>query len=156
MKKLFVVFTLLFAANLLTAKQLNVAIFYNQYLNVNGQSYIETYFSLDPRSVTLKLDQNNMWQGGLEILITIEKENEIVAYDKVKLNATGSSDTISSIPYTVQQSRVKLDAGTYLMKIELTDINSTEEPIVLAQQIEVQLLLAALTLIVQLIRQFKT
>ncbi len=139
MKNLFFAFMLVFAANILVAKQLNVAIFYNQYLNVNGQTYIETYFSLDPRSVVLAKNENNMWQGGIEILIVIEKEGQTVAYDKLQLNATESADTTILLPYTVQQSRIKLEAGTYTMKIELNDMATPKEPILLEQVIEINL-----------------
>ena len=93
MKRIIAVLTFLFCTQFAEAKELNVAIFYNQYLSVNGQPYIETYFSLDPTSVILTKNENKSWQGGIFILITIERDGEIVAYDKLKLNSTETLDS---------------------------------------------------------------
>ncbi len=121
------------------AKQPNVAIYYSQYLNSQGNSYIETYFSLDPHSIVLTKNENNSWQGGIEIVLTIEKEGLIIAYDKLQLKSTETLDSNQALPFTIQQSRMNIEQGTYLMKIELADITKPTETQKLEQEIKIDI-----------------
>ena len=137
MKRIFALLIAGCLAQISVGKQLNVAIYFNQFLNPAGETYVETYFSLDPRSVVLQQNENGNWQGGIEILLTFEQEEKIVAYDKLKLNSTEIADSTAFMPYSIQQSRLKLAPGSYQMKIELVDKAASEEPIVMENEVSV-------------------
>ena len=120
------------------AKKPNVAIFYDQYLSSSGQPYIETYFSLDPLSVNLTLNEQGKLQGGIKILLLFEQEGEIVAYDKMLLLTPEMGDTLAQLPYAMQASRLALDPGYYTMKIEIVDVNQETDPITLNHDMAVE------------------
>jgi GWxTD domain-containing protein len=137
MKKTLFLCALLISA-LSWAKKPTVAISYNVYQTSAGQSYIETYFSLDPLSVSLKPNKNGLLQGGIEILLIFEQNGKIVAYDKLALLSTEMKDTVSEYPFSLQQSRIMLDTGNYIMKIEVADMQTPESPISMAADISIQ------------------
>jgi hypothetical protein len=138
MKKIHLIF-LLFLATIFstTAKQLKVALFYNQYLDPSGKPYIETYFSLDPRSVILKQNEEGKYQGGVEILLLFKQDSIIKGYDKLKLMGAAMSDTAERYPFSVQQSRIKLSPGSYTMQIEIIDMYAPDDSITFKHDFEV-------------------
>ena len=135
--RILVVLALFFTLSV-EAKKPNVAIFYDQYLSASGQPYIETYFSLDPLSVNLTLNEQGNLQGGIKILLLFEQEGEIVAYDKMLLLTPEIGDTLAQLPYALQASRLALDPGNYTMKIEIVDLNQETNPITLNHEMQVQ------------------
>ncbi len=139
MKKIVLLTTLLIFSLLTFSSNVKVAVFYNQYLDVDGQPYIETYFSLDPSSVILKANENGLFQGGVNILLLFQQGEKIMGYDKLRLLSTEISDTAALNPFSVQQSRIKLDTGAYTMKIEIVDINSPVDSIKFTHNFEVTL-----------------
>ncbi len=122
-----------------TAKQIKVALFYNQYLDPSGKPYIETYFSLDPQSVILKQNAEGMYQGGVEILLLFKQDSIIKGYDKLQLMGTAMSDTNERYPFSVQQSRIKLAPGAYTMQVEIIDMYAPDDSIVFKHDFDVVL-----------------
>lgn len=138
MKKAFLISLFALSISAL-AKKPSVAISYIVYQTQAGESYIETYFSLDPHSVILKQNANDMLQGGVEILVLFEREGKIIAYDKLALLSTELTDSLGSHPYSVQQSRLMLKPGTYTMKIEVADMHAPESPISMVTDVTISL-----------------
>ena len=139
MKRIMRLFSILLIAISASAKDLNVAIYLNQFLNPSGETYVETYFSLDPRSVVLVENEKGNFQGAIEILLTFEKDSQIVAFDKILLTSPEIADSNQFMPYSVQQSRIKLDQGEYTMKVQLADVTKPNEPVSLQQDIKVEI-----------------
>ena len=139
MKRILKLFTLLLFTFSTSAKDLNVAIFLNQFLNTNGETYVETYFSLDPRSVVLVETDKGTFQGAIEITLTFETDSQIVAFDKLLLTSPEIADSNQFMPYSVQQSRLKLDRGEYTMKVQLADVTKPDEPVSLEEDIRVEI-----------------
>lgn len=140
MKKIHLILLLILASFLAaTAKQVKVALFYNQYLDPSGKPYIETYFSLDPHSVILKKNVDGMFQGGVEVLLLFKQDSVIKGYDKLQLLSTAMSDTTKRYPFSVQQSRIKLAPGNYTMQVEIIDMYAPNDSITFKHDFEVEL-----------------
>jgi GWxTD domain-containing protein len=122
-----------------SAKQIKVALFYNQYLDPAGKPYVETYFSLDPKSVILKPNDSGQYQGGVEILLLFKQDSVIKGYDKLQLMGTAMMDTSQRYPFSVQQSRIKLAPGAYTMQVEIIDMYAPNDSLSFTHDFDVVL-----------------
>jgi len=121
------------------AQDFQVNVYFSQFMQLNGEPYIEIYFALDPHTVVLAQNSNKQWQGGLDVVVTINKEEKIVAFDKFQLFSQELIDTLQILPFVFQQSRLSLDQGAYTMNIEMKDIHAAHPPAVINHPFEIKM-----------------
>jgi len=117
------------------AKEINLVLSYNTYYSEGGYTYFEVYYLLDPMSLTL-IEEKGKYSGGVEITITFSKDNQIVNYDKLRIPISSTENTKNNP--VLQQSRLRLDTGSYSFKLMVKDINEDMEPISYEQTLKVQ------------------
>ena len=82
MKSILMLLTLCATISVSNAKTPKVAIYYNQYLTLSGEPYVETYFALDPRSIILQQTANGKMQGGIQCMLMFKQEDRIMGINK--------------------------------------------------------------------------
>lgn len=130
----------LFASQVVYGQDFNVNVFYSQFLQANGEPYIEVYFALDPNTVALAQNNRQQWQGNVEVLITVKKEDKIVAIDKFQMLTPEMNDTTLWHPFVFQQSRLALSQGEFEIFIEMKDVHSAKAPVTIRHPFKVEFL----------------
>ena len=115
-------------------KEINLVLSYNTFYSEKGYTYFELYYLLDPTSLEL-ISEGHQLKGAAEVLVTFSNGDEIVSYDKLLIAV--NQDTGTYVQSILQQSRLRLDTGTYDFKLIVRDINSETEPIIVEQKLSV-------------------
>lgn len=89
--------------------------------------YIETYLSIDAKSVIYSRLPDGSYQGTVYILITFKQNNEIKAFKKYELHSPQVPDTLNRDFHFIDQQRFLLPNGTYDFEIQLSDQNTKAE-----------------------------
>lgn len=84
-------------------------------------NYVELYLHFSGRSLGTIAVSDSTVQTTVDVLLLIEKEEELVRYDKFRLN----SPTGSKIVDFVDLKRYPLPNGNYQLTVEVTDVSDT-------------------------------
>lgn len=95
---------------------LDVSVTYASFQNYE-QSYIELYYHVFGRSVSYRKVDSINFQGNVDVLITFSQGEQIVKYDKYRLNSP--IDTVARNFYDCK--RYSLQPGLYDINIEFVD-----------------------------------
>lgn len=104
------------------------AVFNHKIFYVPGKGpVVETYFDIYGKSVTLlKInEEEDAFQGEVELTIIFKQKGEIVNYDKKSLKTPVMS--MGNIVDFIDVQRFALDPGDYEVEIELRDLNANDE-----------------------------
>lgn len=137
--RVFIISIFLLQVQWVKAQDFQVNVYYSQYMQINAEPYIEIYFALNPHTVALAQNSHGQWQGGLDVLVTINKEDKIVAYDKFQLMSQEMIDTMEILPFVFQQSRLSVDQGSYTLNIEMKDMHAGQPPVVINHPFELKI-----------------
>ena len=120
------------------AQKLNVFLSYTVFNSPESGPYIETYIAVDGKSVHLIKNDNNKFQGSIQIIMLFKQGDKIVNFDKYKLFSQELDDTVSVDFDFFDQQRYSLANGDYEFEIQIWDINSEVEPFVSFQPILIE------------------
>ena len=117
------------------AKEQHTAYFDYKNFYAPGQgNYIETYLSFTGHSIDYKLNDNGKFQGEVQVIQVIKKDDSIVDYKKYNLRSPiiGADSVILDF---VDQKRWVLEPGLYNYELEISDLVNTQKESVTANQV---------------------
>lgn len=116
----YVIAFFIFSFNSLNAKNLQANFQYFTFQNADGTPYIETYLSFLSTTINYTQTQSNLFQGAINVEISIKKEGEIYHYDKYNFSTPIVSDTLLSKMY-IDKQMYALPNGSYTMDLRIQD-----------------------------------
>ncbi len=99
--------------------------------------YVETYLNVSGNTVQLIKNEENKLQGKIEVQWIYKQNEKIVHFDKYNLLSPPVDDASKPIPDFVDQQRVSLPNGDYVLELKITDRNSSAQGYVVTQPISV-------------------
>jgi len=115
------------SANKLTAQNLKAYFTYCTFYSPENGSYIETYLSVEGSSINYLKNENNKFQGTIEITYLFKQGEEIKKFKKYNLLSPENEDTVILANF-IDQQRISIPNGSYEFEINIRDINSTLTP----------------------------
>lgn len=137
MKKSLIVFALFLVTCTAIAKKMEAYFAYSTFYSVEAGPYIETYLSVVGSSIYHKLNPNNKYQGEIEVVFLFLQNDEVKNFKKLKLQSPEVDDTTKFSNFLDQQ-RLLLPNGNYMLEIQLTDLNAPN-PIPISSFQEIQI-----------------
>ncbi|MGY6562112.1 MAG: GWxTD domain-containing protein [Luteibaculaceae bacterium] len=127
MKKLFSITLLSLCALATFGNNIKVTFDYNLFYAQPKKAQLETFLQFDIETVHFKSMEDGNVFSKIEILKIISDENgNIVDYSKVNLSSSFNPDSISPDDF-LHRSAFLLDAGTYLLELEIKDLNNAKD-----------------------------
>ena len=105
---------------------LQYSIFYTD----KGEPYLETYLTINSKSIELIDNGNNTFQGKLSINILVESNDSIIYNDKYFLSSPPQDSNNESILF-IDQQRIKLEDGNYKLVVNIEDVNSDVDKLII-------------------------
>ena len=105
---------------------LQYSIFYTD----KGEPYLETYLTINSKSIKLIDNGNNTYQGKLSINILVESNDSILYNDKYFLSSPLLDSKNESILF-IDQQRIKLEDGNYKLVVNIEDVNSDLDKLII-------------------------
>ena len=137
MNRLIILFSILLSTSV-QAQNLQALFAYKTYYSPESGPYIETYLSVNARSVVFSKNTSGKLQGAIEVSFVYSDASGIKHNDKYNLLSPEVSDT-SEIQFSfVDQQRVQLPNGTYKMELTITDKNVPEKPYRISQNFKLE------------------
>lgn len=132
----FLIITILSSVNL-QAKNIKAYLNYTTF-NVPGQGpFIETYLSVDGKSVVYKTNDSGEFQGKIEVTFIFRQDGEIRDFDKYQLFSPVVTDT-NTIDFSfIDQQRYFIPQGDYEMEITISDLNTEKKPFSAVQPVSI-------------------
>lgn len=122
----------------LTAKNIQADLNYNVFNVPDKEPFIETYLSVDGKSVVYKKNDNGFFQGNIEVTFMFRQQGEIKEYDKYQLFSPEVQDT-SNIGFNfIDQQRYFIPQGDYDMEIIISDLNAGKKPFNAIQPVSIK------------------
>ena len=139
MKKIIALFilTLIFSTFASQARDLKAYLFYCTFLSLEDGPFIETYISVDGKSVTFIEAENGKFQGTLEITMIFKLDGEIKDFKKYDLLSPDISDTTNINFHFIDQQRFLLPNGLYDFEILIADKNKETLPFVITRPVNI-------------------
>ncbi|MCB0483459.1 MAG: GWxTD domain-containing protein [Flavobacteriales bacterium] len=100
-------------------------------------AYIETYLSVAGASPVYQRNDAGTWQARLQVTYAFVQGDKIVKALKYHLNSPEIQDSTHAKPNFIDQQRIVLNNGTYVLRIEITDVFGNGKPYKAEQVIEV-------------------
>jgi GWxTD domain-containing protein len=100
--------------------------------------YIETYLSINSRSLAFVKVGPNSFQGAIEVTIDFSRNDTIVAYDKYTLRSPVIDSTTNNNFAFLDLQRFRLSAGTYKMQLQIVDKADTSNHATAKEEIVVE------------------
>lgn len=137
MKKLVAFLFLLITGIAGHSKTLDLAIFYGTFYSPGQGTYVETYFSLNPRSVIYTPTQKG-YTGNVDVIVSLEDGDKVVAAERFIINLPEVVDTTEYNNELIQQVRLVAQPGEYNLHFIIADQANEEEPYEIYQKFEVK------------------
>jgi GWxTD domain-containing protein len=106
----------------------------------DNTSYLETYLSVNGKGVKYKTNENGNYQAQLSVSIEFIQDDKVIKVDKYNLSSPEIKDTSSIDFLFLDQQRYQLTDGNYTLKLNIKDVNSSNEEINHEQPIEIKTL----------------
>ncbi|MBK6996873.1 MAG: GWxTD domain-containing protein [Lewinellaceae bacterium] len=104
------------------AQALDLGVSFATYNTPDGKPYIEVNLEIAAVSILYKKTEGEKLQAGAEILIMVKKGDEVVAFDKYKLQ----SPLVDAPQSLLDVKRFPLPEGDYVLEISVQDLNAME------------------------------
>ena len=101
----------------------------------NNKPYIETYLSFDANSVQLVQDKNAKYYGQLDIYMEITNNDNLIYNDHYLLKSPYFEDSTRNNLLFIDQHRISIKNGEYLLTIRVKDLNYDDKELVLSENI---------------------
>jgi len=99
--------------------------------------YLETYVTVIGKSAVYKRNSNDKFQATIQISITLKQDTVIKYFDKYNL-LSPENDDLDSITFDfLDQQRITVPNGRYLLGISISDNNSNSNTFSLDQPIKI-------------------
>tara|TARA_Y100000385_G_scaffold290987_1_gene366497 strand:+ start:132 stop:1535 length:1404 start_codon:yes stop_codon:yes gene_type:complete len=138
-KSLFTCIYILFFHTFSFAQQID-ARFDMALFQTDNTSYLETYLSVNGKGVKYKTNENGNYQAQLSVSIEFIQDDKVIKVDKYNLSSPEIKDTSSIDFLFLDQQRYQLIDGNYTLKLNIKDVNSSNEEINHEQPIEIKTL----------------
>ncbi len=102
--------------------------------------YIETYLNVTGNSTVLSKNSENKLQSKIEVQWVYKQGDKIVHFDKYNLLSPSILDTAQLIPDFIDQQRVSLPKGDYIVELKIADKNSSDPGFISSQNISINYL----------------
>ena len=102
-----------------------------------GSAYIETYLTVIGSTVNFTTNSNHMLQSKIEVQWVLKKEDKIIAFDKYNLLSQELKNESESRPNFMDQQRIPISNGSYVLEVSIADKNSTDDKFTTTQKVEV-------------------
>jgi GWxTD domain-containing protein len=116
--------TLLFF-NTASSKNLQAFLAYSTFYSPEKGPFIETYLSVIGKSVIYKKNENQKFQATIEVTLSFSRNDSILYGDKYNLKSPEVQDTTDLNFNFLDQQRVSLENGKYIMGIKISDKNGS-------------------------------
>lgn len=110
------------------AGRINALLGYASFYSPEKGPYIETYLSIDGKSVAYLKNAKGLYQAKVEVTLIFYQHDTIKAFQKYELNGPELADTMVLADFMYQE-RFKLANGAYLLEIQLLDKNKNDKPL---------------------------
>ena len=121
------------------AKKLEAYFSYATFFSPDNGPYIETYLSVVGQTIHQKVNTEGKFQGQVEVVYIFYQNDEVKNFKKFNLLSPASADTSKGFPNFLDQQRILLENGKYLLEIQITDLNSANpKPVSSLQEVEVE------------------
>lgn len=137
MNRLLTLLTLLLSFSA-QAQNLQALFSYKTYYSPENGPYVETYLSVNARSVVFAGNASGKLQGAIEVSFVYSDASGVKHSDKYNLLSPEVADT-SNINFSfLDQQRVQLPNGTYKLELTITDKNVPEKPYRISQNFKLE------------------
>jgi len=104
------------------------ALFSNgQFLNAGKSAFLETYLMVRGSSVKFKKNQNDKYQGVIEVILTLNQGDKLVYVDKYNLHSPETDDSTRIRFNFIDQQRIAVENGVYELGVSIRDLNGSAE-----------------------------
>ncbi len=137
---LFACLSILFSALSVQAKNIKAYLMMSEFISVSQGNFVETYLSINSRSITYALNENKKYQANIRINITFSRHDSVFAYGKYNLLSPEYDDTISKKANFIDVQRFLLKPGDYTFDLSIVDNKNTQpQSFKFSQQVKVEL-----------------
>ncbi len=112
------------------AQDLRAYLSYSIFNTPDNEPYVETYLTVNGKSVAYKQLEDGSYQGTVDVQIIFSKGDSIVNYAKYNLSGPSVSDTNAMDLNMLDVQRYGLPEGEYNVEIKLKDKNRDQKEIV--------------------------
>lgn len=135
MKRIIITF-IVFLSIVNTQAAVRALLTYTTYNSPTEGPYMESYLSINGKSVEYKKLANGKYQAHLELLFTFERNDSIISFQKISLNSPeiNSLSSDSTLDF-ISVERFYIPTGTFNFSISIQDLNSKSDPIISKEQI---------------------
>ena len=120
------------------AQKLKAFLSYTVFNSPESGPYIETYLAVDGETVLFVKNDNDKFQGSIQVVMLFKKDEKIVNFDKYELFSPEMDDTISVDFNFFDQQRYSLANGEYEFEIQISDKNHDMDPFVSFQPLNIE------------------
>ncbi len=100
-------------------------------------SYVETYLTVAGNSVKYKQNDNGMYQASINVTYIFRTGDQVKTFKKYNFLSPEIPDTTESLVNFMDQQRITVPDGKYLLDIEIQDANAGTTPFSTTQPLEV-------------------
>ena len=105
------------------SKNLQAHLSYATFYSPEEGPYIETYLSINPKSVRYQQTEDGKYQATVNVTMMFKQNETVAAFEKYELNSPKLSDTTNIKVQFLDQKRFLLQNGEYSFDIILSDKN---------------------------------
>lgn len=102
--------------------------------NSGKSPYLETYFTIAGNSVKYVKSGTGAYQAKVEVVLVLKQGEAIKFADKYTLLSPATNDSLNGKDF-IDQQRIPLAAGDYVLEFTLKDLNANEEPVSYSEKI---------------------
>jgi len=121
MKKIFTLLLIITQFSIVKAGKLSAYVNYCVFNSPLAGPYVETYLAIDSRTIQYTKNNNNKFQGTVEITLFFKQDTTIIKFDKYLLHSPEFDDTTAISMMLTDLKRVSLPNGEYSLEIIIKD-----------------------------------
>ncbi len=119
-------------------KFIQAQLFYSNFYSPADGPYLETYLLVIGNSIDWIKNENEKFQGKIEVTMIFKNQETIVAFDKYELNSPEIADTSNISINFLDQQRFSLPNGSYDFEIRIRDLNGSTPPFTAIQALDIE------------------
>ncbi len=136
-KAVFIIILSIFSIQTMYSQNLQAFMSYTMFNSPVDGPYIETYLSVFGPSIEYVKNDNDKYQGAVEVTIIFRQGENIVNFDKYEVVSQELDDTTGIIENFLSQQRYLLANGSYDIEFIISDVNTDYEPYISTEPISV-------------------
>ncbi len=136
LRQAFIFLFLWFAHLTVSAGGIQAYFAYAAYSKSGNSPYLETYFTVAGNSVKYAKTGNGLYQAKVEVVLVLKQAEAIKFADKYTLLSPASTDSLSGKDF-IDQQRIPLATGDYVLEFTLKDLNSNSPSVTYSENISI-------------------